>query len=133
MRTTTAILSLPLILAIAPACDDNPGAEACPASSALVIADPLDTPALTFREDPWAAYITTWNAGQTITPKRFAEAVVACSAIQSPAWTLTLSAYQPAGSTGDARVVGLGGSAWASGKWLACMQTKWKENGAIEF
>lgn len=114
------------------ACDAAADGESCDLSRGLPIAAPLDAPDVYFRETPYAAYISKWD-NDSISAKDFADAAVVCADVQDPQWLLTLSAYKPAGSTSDERVIGLGGSAMASGKWLDCMIKIWSSNGSIQF
>lgn len=114
------------------ACDEGGDVDSCESPRGISLAAPLDAPDVSFRETPYAAYISNWD-GSSITSDDFADAVVICKGVQDPSWLLTLSAYKPAGTTSDQRVVGLGGSAMASGKWLDCMMKVWASNGAIQF
>lgn len=114
------------------ACDAAVDGESCDLSHGLQIAAPLDAPDVYFRETPYAAYISKWD-NDSISSKDFADAAVVCADVKDPQWLLTLSSYKPAGSTSDERVIGLGGSAMASGKWLDCMMKIWSSNGAIQF
>lgn len=125
--------TLALIPCLLLACD-APDAQECPASAQLQIAAPLDEESsdLSFREQPFASYISSWNGKIPITSTMFAEAILICSKVQDPEWLLTLSAYSPQ-VTNDRRVVGLGGSAYANSPWLDCMKGVWQKNGGIQF
>lgn len=124
-----------LAITILAACDTQQEATACPVVADLALADPagFDAPAISLREQgpPLGIYITSMG-GDSITRDGFVKLINACSGLEDPALTCSLSWYQP-DTTQTARVMGLGCSAVVSEPLWSCYRAVFDKLGGINY